>query len=117
MAVLQTLNLNPEAYRQHLWEIEFGPGCHPRLIGQMIKSTCLKWLRPTEHTAEEVAEAVCVKHYVTLLPYKPKQWVTCHQPQKLEDAVLLKEAYMSAEADIYLHKNVQKRQWEPHLWM
>lgn len=63
-AVLQTLNLNPKAYltmsqRDQVWGRL--PPTHP-LIGQKIKNTCLKWLCPTERTAEEVAEAVCVKH-------------------------------------------------------
>lgn len=77
VAVIQTLNLNSEAYHRRLGEIEFRPDYHPRLIGQKIKSTCLKWLHPTEDTAK----AVCVKHYVALLPYKPKLWVICRQPQ------------------------------------
>lgn len=38
-------------------------------------------------------ESVCVEHYVALLPYKPKRWVTCHQLQTLEDAILLMEVY------------------------
>lgn len=91
-AMLQTLNLNPEAYQWRLWEIEFGTNYQSRLIAQRIKNTCLKWLCPSERTAEEVAQDVCMEHYVTLLPYKPKRWVTCHQPQILEDALLLMEA-------------------------
>lgn len=66
--VLQTLNLNPEAYHCRLQEIECGLDYHPQLMGQKIKSTCLKWLHPTEHTAEEGAKMVCVKHDVDLLP-------------------------------------------------
>lgn len=48
----------------------------------------------------QVTKVVCVEPYVALLPNKPKQWVTCHQPQTLEDAILLMEAYLSAEARI-----------------
>lgn len=36
-----------------------------------------------------------MEHYVALLPYKPKRWVTCHHPQTLEYTILLIEAYMS----------------------
>lgn len=60
----------------------------------LIKNTCLKWLLPFEWTTNEVAEDVCVHHYVALLQYKPKMWVTCHQFQSLEDAVLLMEGYI-----------------------
>lgn len=99
-AVLQTLNLNPEAYRKWLREIEFGADYQPRLIAQRIKNACLKWLCPLKHTAKEVAKDVCAEHYVALLPYKPKHCVTCHQPRTLKDAVLLMEVYMSAEAGV-----------------
>lgn len=105
-AILQSLNLNPEANQWHLHKIEFGPNYHPCLIGQKIKATCLKWLRPTECTSKEVAESVCVEHYVALLL---KWWVTCQQPQTLENTIFLMKAYMSTKAGIYLWKNLQKQ--------
>lgn len=52
---------------------------------------------------------MCVEHYVALLPYKLKRWVTCLQPQDLEDTVLLMEAYMSSKGRVYLKKNLQKQ--------
>lgn len=61
---------------------------------------------PEEHTKEEIVEAIGEEHCVALLPFKPKLWVTCHQAQTLEDTTGLMEAYMSAEADIYLMKNI-----------
>lgn len=76
---------------------------------QHIKNACLKWLGPLERMAEEVTQDVCVEHYIALLPYKPKWWVTCHQPRMLEKIILLMEAYMSAEAGIYLWKNLQRQ--------
>lgn len=92
------LKLNPETYRWCLREIEFGPDYQFWLIGQQIKNTCLKWLRLRKSSRL----CVCVEHYVALLPYKSKHWVTCHQPQMLEDVILLMEAYMLAEAGVYL---------------
>lgn len=59
--------------------------------------------------AKEVAEDVCVEHFVAILPYKPKRWVTCHQPHTMKDAVLLMEAYMLAKAGVYLKKNLQRQ--------
>lgn len=79
------------------------------MVVQKVKNLALKWLRSSEWTAEEVAKGVCVKHFVVLLSYKPKRWVTCHQLCTLEDAVLLMEAYISAEVGIYLKKNLQKQ--------
>lgn len=46
---------------------------------------------------------------MALLLFKPEWWVICHKPQTLEDAISLMEVYMSAEAGIYLQKNLQKQ--------
>lgn len=61
-----------------------------QMIEQKIKAACLKWLCPSEHTAEEATKDVCVEHYVAVLPYEPKWWVTC----TLKEALLLMEAYI-----------------------
>lgn len=53
------------------------------MVAQKVNNLALKWLQPSERTAEEVAEYVCVEHFVALLPYKLKCWVTCHQPPHL----------------------------------
>lgn len=68
-ADLQTLNINPEAYRQWFQEIEFGTDYQTRLIAQHVRNARLKWLTPAEQTA---AEDVRIEHYVAILPYKPK---------------------------------------------
>lgn len=44
-----------------------------------------------------------------LLPFKPKRWVTCQQLQTLKDAIGLMEVYMSAEAGVYLMKNLKRQ--------
>lgn len=106
-AILQILNINPEAYRIWLQKVEFSTDYQPYMVAHQIKSLAWKWLCPLERAAEEVAEKVCIEHFVAFLPYKPKQWVTCHQPHAM--GVLVMEAYMSAEAGIYLKKNLQRQ--------
>lgn len=69
----------------------------------------MKWLQLEKRTPEDIIETVCDKHYMVMLPYKPKHWVTCYQPKTLEDALGLMKAYMSAEASIYIQKNLQKQ--------
>lgn len=97
-AILQTLNLTPEAYRRCLCEIEFGPDYHPRLIELKMQAAYLMWLRPKVLTKEQTVKAVCIKHYTALLRFKPQKWVTCHQLEMSEEAIVLMEVYMAAEA-------------------
>lgn len=43
-----------------------------------------------------------VKHYTTILPFKPPNWVLYPQPATLEEVISLMETYASAEAGLYL---------------
>lgn len=93
-AILQILNLSPEAYPRRLREIEFSPDYHPRLIDQRIRTACLHCLQPEVLTKEQIIEAICVELYTALLPFKLKKWVACYQSATLEDTNILMEAYM-----------------------
>lgn len=54
---------------------------------------------PTVHMAVQVAEQGMVEHNVSILPFKPKNWMMCHhQPTVLEEATVLMEAYALAKA-------------------
>lgn len=50
--ILQILKQSPEAYRNRLREIEFGPDYHPHLVGQKSWAVCLGRLRPETPTKE-----------------------------------------------------------------
>lgn len=60
--------------------IKFVVDYQPQLLAKKIKNACLKWLRPLERTAEEVAEEVCIEHYVAVLPDKPQRDVPPSPP-------------------------------------
>lgn len=84
-------------------EVEaFGLDYHPCLVALKIRVAGLCCLHPTVHKAMQVVEAMLLEHYIAILPFKPKTWVMCHQPETLEEAVVLIEAYASTEAGAYL---------------
>lgn len=97
-AILQMLNVSLEAYRRHLWEVAFGPDCHPHLR----RYGWLHWLCPAIQTTPQVAEAIRVEHYISILPFKSKNWLMRHQPSTMEEGVVLMEAYASVEASAHL---------------
>lgn len=57
-AILQTLNLSPEAYCRHLRELTFGLNFHPRLSAQKLRAAGLQWLCPAIQSLGQVVEAV-----------------------------------------------------------
>lgn len=86
----------------------FGPDFHPRLIAQKIRAAGLWWLCPAVQSAAQVVEAVLVEHDLSILPFKPPNWVVCHQPATLKELVVLMEVYASAEAGVYLNPKAWK---------
>lgn len=95
-AIVQILNSNPEAYHQLLHKLSFGSDYQPCLVAQKVQETCLQWLHTAVQTASQVIEQEMVQHYMSVLPLKPKNWVMCHQPTTLEEAMVLMEAYAGA---------------------
>lgn len=71
--ILQMLKLSLEAYQWHLQDITLGPDYHPQMIRQKkSQASCLRWVRLAVRTTAQVAEAVMVKYYISLLPFKAK---------------------------------------------
>lgn len=76
-AILQMLNLSPEAYQGRLREIAFSPDYHPCFVAQKVRAEGLWWLHLVVQTAMQVAETILIECYVAILPFKPKNWVMC----------------------------------------
>lgn len=64
-------NFKPEAYQRQLREGHLFL-THPMLIAQKMRSVGLRWLRLAVQTSNQVAEAILVDHYISVLPFKPK---------------------------------------------
>lgn len=62
----------------------------------------MRWLRPETQTKEQIIKAVMIERYTASLPFKPQNWVLCNQPTTLEEAISYMEAYVLAEAGMYL---------------
>lgn len=72
----------------------------------------MHWLCPTVWTAEQIVEAVMVETHTLIRPFKPKNWVLCHQLSPLKEAIVLMVAYTLAKAGLYLIPNAWKAKGE-----
>lgn len=43
-----------------------------------------------------------VEHYMAILPFEPNNWVLCHQPSSVEEAIILMETNAAAKPGNYL---------------
>lgn len=70
------------------------------------------WFRPKSQTNQQVVKVFLVEHFTTILPFKHKNWVFCHQTVTLEEAMMLMEAYSSAKVGLYFILKIWKRKTE-----
>uniref|UniRef100_A0ABM5GNU4 CCHC-type domain-containing protein n=1 Tax=Pogona vitticeps TaxID=103695 RepID=A0ABM5GNU4_9SAUR len=96
-AILNTLNLNEEAYRRRFRELRLKPGIHPRTVAQKMRVNATRWVQPKGKTAEQVLELMILEQLVSTLNSGPRNWVVKHKPTSVEGAVTLLEDYLGAE--------------------
>uniref|UniRef100_A0ABM5EZV5 CCHC-type domain-containing protein n=1 Tax=Pogona vitticeps TaxID=103695 RepID=A0ABM5EZV5_9SAUR len=96
-AILNTLNLNEEAYRRKFRELKLKPGLHPRTLAQKLRVNATRWIQPKGKTAEQVLEIVVMEQLISTLSSGTRNWVVKNKPSDLEGAVKLLEDYLEAE--------------------
>ncbi|XP_078232867.1 uncharacterized protein LOC144583267 [Pogona vitticeps] len=96
-AILNTLNLNEEAYRRKFRGLKLKPGLHPRTLAQKLRVNATRWIQPKGKTAEQVVEIVIMEQLISTLNSGARNWVIKNKPSNLEGAVTLLEDYLEAE--------------------
>ncbi|XP_026100386.1 putative SCAN domain-containing protein SCAND2P [Carassius auratus] len=65
-------------------------------MAQQLRDSCSKWLMANSSDVEDVINRVVLEQFVAKLPRKTAQWVQCHRPTSLNQAIQLAEDQMVA---------------------
>lgn len=95
-ALLEKFNISPETYRQRFRVSSVPAGESPTETYHRLRNLYRRWIRPEEHTKEEIGEAVILEQLLRVLPYDTRTWVREHEPMTGLAAAKLAQQYMNA---------------------
>ncbi len=95
-AILQRVGRNPEQHRQRFRSMELGDYGRPFVMAQQLRDACRKWLLAEPRDVEGVIDLVVLEQFVARLPRRTAEWVQCHRPTSLAQAIQLAEDHLSA---------------------
>ncbi|NP_001357862.1 zinc finger and SCAN domain-containing protein 30 isoform 1 [Mus musculus] len=80
-----------EVFRQQFRQFGYSDFTGPREALNRLQKLCQQWLRPEEHSKEQILELLVLEQFMTILPMELKAWVQEHRPRSGEEAVTLLE--------------------------
>ncbi|RXN23938.1 zinc finger and SCAN domain-containing 9 [Labeo rohita] len=73
-ALLEKFNISPETYRQRFRSTTVPAGESPTETYNRLKNLYKRWVRPEEHSKEEIGEAIILEQLLRVLPYDARTW-------------------------------------------
>ncbi len=95
-AILQRVGRSPEQHRQRFRSVELGDNGRPFVLAQQLRDACRKWLMAEPRDVEGVIDLVVLEQFIARLPRRTAEWVQCHRPTSLMQAIQLAEDHLVA---------------------
>ncbi len=95
-ALLEKFNISPETYRQRFRLPTVPAGESPTETYHRLKNLYQRWVRPREHSKEEIGEAIILEQLLRVLPYDARTWAREHEPTSGLAAAKLAQQYLNA---------------------
>ncbi|XP_041951035.1 uncharacterized protein LOC121711467 [Alosa sapidissima] len=95
-ALLQKFDISPETYRQRFRETAIPLGETPTETYHRLKGLYRRWIRPEQHSKEDIGEAIILEQLLQVFPGDIRMWVKEHEPEDGQSAAKLAQQYLSA---------------------
>ncbi|XP_073668194.1 uncharacterized protein [Paramisgurnus dabryanus] len=95
-ALLAKFDVSAETYRQRFRAATVPAGESPTESYNRLKNLFNRWVRPKDHTKEEIGEIVILEQLLRVLPYDARTWVKEHEPRSGLEAAKLAQRYLNA---------------------
>ncbi|XP_051519827.1 uncharacterized protein LOC127421099 [Myxocyprinus asiaticus] len=96
-AILQQVGHSPEEHRRWFRTLTLSEVGHPFAFVQQLCDTCQWWVLAEEPSdVGGVIDLVVLEQFISKLPKGTEEWVQCHRPSSLDEAVQLAEDHLAA---------------------
>ncbi|XP_047382281.1 zinc finger protein 396 isoform X2 [Sciurus carolinensis] len=97
---------SPETFRQQFRRFAYEDSPGPQEALSQLRELCHHWLRPEEHTKEQILELLVLEQFLAILPTELQAWVQLHRPENGEEAVtLLKDVERKVDRPVEQRKD------------
>ncbi|KAK7912920.1 hypothetical protein WMY93_013131 [Mugilogobius chulae] len=103
-ALLMKFDVSPETYRQQFRSTAVPFGENPTETYHRLKGLYRRWVRPEDHTKEEIGETIVLEQLLRVLPMDVRTWVKEHEPVDGLSASRLALQYVNARKGAPQHR-------------
>ncbi|XP_055016250.1 uncharacterized protein LOC129410969 [Boleophthalmus pectinirostris] len=95
-ALLTKFDVSPETYQQQFRSMAIPPGENLTETYHRLKGLYRRWIRPEQHTKEQIGEQIILEQLLRVLPADIRTWVKEHEPTEGLAAAKLALQYLNA---------------------